>query len=226
MKGRRLAAIGIAAVVGVALFAWPKASAPANAATPMKAVHIVALGGTCSNEYCFQPSQLTIFQAQSVTWTNTTGVIHTVTTCTTAVCSGVGPGTGTDPAFDSGFIAAGSNFSHQFHGVGTYDYYCRVHGYTVMHGTITVKAFSVKTTSLPGGTVGTTYSATLKANGGQPTLTWTVASGALPAGLRLSSAGKISGTPTRSGTFALTVKVTDHSSSPLTAEQALSITIT
>src|ERR1700755_771011 len=55
---------------------------------------------------------------------------------------------------------------------------------------------SITTTSLPGGQVNRAYSATLVATGGTAPLSWTISSGALPAGLTLASSGAISGTPT------------------------------
>jgi hypothetical protein len=67
---------------------------------------------------------------------------------------------------------------------------------------------AITTASLPGGTVGTAYSQTLAATG-DPTIAWTVDSGALPGGLTLSSAGVISGTPTAASTFNFTVKATN-----------------
>jgi hypothetical protein len=73
----------------------------------------------------------------------------------------------------------------------------------------TVLPISITTTSLPSITVGTPYSATLSATGGIPPYTWSVSSGALPAGLTLSAAGAISGTPTAEGTNSFTVQVTD-----------------
>jgi fibronectin type 3 domain-containing protein len=59
-------------------------------------------------------------------------------------------------------------------------------------------------------TQGTVYSATLAASGGVTPYTWSITSGALPAGLTLTAAtGIIAGTPTAAGTFTFTVKVTD-----------------
>ena len=59
-----------------------------------------------------------------------------------------------------------------------------------------VPAVTITTTTLPDGTVNVPYSQTLTATGATGTLTWSLKSGALPAGLTLSSAGVISGTPT------------------------------
>lgn len=65
------------------------------------------------------------------------------------------------------------------------------------------------TTSLPGGTVGTAYSASVLATGGAGTLTYAVASGSLPAGVTMSTGGVLSGKPTGGGTSTFTVKATD-----------------
>jgi hypothetical protein len=74
--------------------------------------------------------------------------------------------------------------------------------------TITVTAaLTITTATLPNGTVGSAYSQTLTATGGSGTLTWS-STGALPAGLTLSSAGSLSGTPSAPGTFTFTVGVT------------------
>jgi hypothetical protein len=82
----------------------------------------------------------------------------------------------------------------------------------------------VTTTSLPEATLGVTYAATLGAYGGTPPYTWSVASGSLPAGLSLSSAGAISGAPEATGSFSFTVQVSDSTSpESQTASASLSI---
>ncbi len=90
--------------------------------------------------------------------------------------------------------------------------------------TINATSLSITTTSLPAGTVNTSYSQTLAATGGVSPYSWSISSGSLPAGLTLSgSTGVISGTPTAAGTANFTVKVTDTDNN--TATQNLSITV-
>ena len=82
----------------------------------------------------------------------------------------------------------------------------------------------VLTTSLPPGTAGTSYSATLAATAGTTPYTWSLSSGNLPAGLSLNaSTGAITGIPTVGGTSNFTVQVTDVNS--MTATQPLSIVV-
>ncbi len=90
-----------------------------------------------------------------------------------------------------------------------------------------VGALTITTASLPGGTVGTAYNQTLAATGGTGALTWSISTGALPAGLSLTPAtGVISGTPTTAATANFTVMVTDSATpTPHTATKALSITV-
>ncbi|HEV2577229.1 MAG TPA: putative Ig domain-containing protein [Acidobacteriaceae bacterium] len=90
---------------------------------------------------------------------------------------------------------------------------------------VTSSQLAVVTTSLSYGTTGTNYSATVSASGGTPTYSWSVASGSLPAGLSMSSAGLISGTPTATGTSSFTVSVSDSESPTATATAQESITI-
>jgi hypothetical protein len=87
-------------------------------------------------------------------------------------------------------------------------------------------ALSITTTSLPSGTAGVAYSATLTAAGGVYPYTWSLTSGTLPDGLHLNaSSGAITGTPTTAGTSNFTVQVADTATPPATASAPLSIVI-
>jgi hypothetical protein len=87
-------------------------------------------------------------------------------------------------------------------------------------------ALTITTTSLPGGSISSAYSATVTATGGAQPYSWSITSGTLPAGLSIASAsGVISGTPTTTGTSHFTVTVTDSESPAVKANAALSITI-
>jgi large repetitive protein len=77
--------------------------------------------------------------------------------------------------------------------------------------TVGAASISISPSSVPSGTVGTTYSSTtLTASGGIAPYTYALTAGALPQGVTLSSSGVLSGTPTASGTFTFTVVATDH----------------
>jgi hypothetical protein len=83
---------------------------------------------------------------------------------------------------------------------------------------------TIVTTPPPGGSLGTGYSLTLQSSGGTGTVTWSVTSGTLPAGLSLgATTGIISGTPTAFGTFTITVEATD--SNGVTAQQSITLNI-
>jgi hypothetical protein len=68
--------------------------------------------------------------------------------------------------------------------------------------------------TLPAGNVGVAYSQQLTASGGTGAYSFTVLSGALPAGLTLSSGGLISGTPDTQGSTTVTIQATDGSGCP------------
>ena len=83
---------------------------------------------------------------------------------------------------------------------------------------------SITTTSLPAASVGTAYSTTLAATGGTAPLTWSVASGTLPAGLSLNaSTGVISGTPTTTVAPSVTFRVTDVNGASATKTLTLTV---
>jgi Putative Ig domain len=93
--------------------------------------------------------------------------------------------------------------------------------------TIVPATLTITTTSLPSGQVGVAYSTTLAATGGTTPYTWSITSGAMPAGLSLNaSTGAITGTPTAAVTSSsITFKVTDSGSPVQTAPRTLTITI-
>jgi sugar lactone lactonase YvrE len=74
------------------------------------------------------------------------------------------------------------------------------------------------------GNVTNPFSAKLTASGGIGPYTWSRVSGALPAGLSLSSGGVITGTPTATGTSTFTVSARD-SANPFAAQASESVTI-
>jgi plastocyanin len=98
--------------------------------------------GTCTGggtEFCFSPESASVVVKHSVVWTNQSGFSHTVTRCTATACPGAPSSTGKD-AFDLSLSGvSGSHVSHFFKTTGTYYYYCKIHGYTAMHGKIVVK---------------------------------------------------------------------------------------
>ena len=85
------------------------------------------------------------------------------------------------------------------------------------NGAAATKSFTVKVTQTTlTGSIPTTItrkascSWTLKVSGGTSPYTWSVSSGKLPDGLKLkASTGKISGTPTKSGSYKFTIKAKD-----------------
>jgi hypothetical protein len=82
----------------------------------------------------------------------------------------------------------------------------------------------VVTSTLSGGTAGTSYAATLVASGGTPPYAWSIVSGSLPGGLTLNvNTGAIAGTPTEEELSNFTIQVADASN--VTATQPLSIAV-
>lgn len=84
---------------------------------------------------------------------------------------------------------------------------------------------AVSTTTLPSAAVGKAYSQQLTATGGSGSGTWAVSGGTLPAGVSLSAAGLLSGTPTATGSAAFTVTYTDAVGGLAVASKALSLDV-
>ncbi len=64
---------------------------------------------------------------------------------------------------------------------------------------------TVTPASLPAGIAGSSYSQTISATGGTAPYTYSITSGMIPAGLNLTAAGILSGTPAATGTYSFTV---------------------
>jgi plastocyanin len=68
----------------------------------------------------FAPVVVHITPGQTVLWTNSDALQHTVTA--------------DDGSFDSGLIDGGGTFSQEFDAPGTYQYYCQPHGSAGLQG--------------------------------------------------------------------------------------------
>ncbi len=153
--------------------------------------------------------------------TLTTPTVGTAFSQTVTASGGLAPytysiGSGTLPAgltLSSAGVISGtptSSSAATFSIVATDSYACTgSRSYTV---TPVCPTITVNPSTLPSGTVGTSYSQTLSASGGTAGYTFAVSSGTLPAGLTLNaSTGLISGTPTTSNAsgVSLTFRATD-----------------
>lgn len=83
----------------------------------------------------------------------------------------------------------------------------------------------IDSSSLPDGQVGAPYAAALSASGGVPPYQFSIAAGALPAGLALATDGTISGTPQSPGAYAFSANVGDSATPPQTSGRSLSILV-
>jgi len=97
-------------------------------------------------------------------------------------------------------------------------------------GRLVAPPLTIDAAPLPTASTHLPYEATLEASGGDPGSTgdglrWERVSGALPAGLTLTPAGMLSGTPTRAGSSTFTVRVSDAGSPALTAQRMVTLVI-
>ncbi|WP_187265624.1 beta strand repeat-containing protein [Ottowia flava] len=128
----------------------------------------------------------------------------------------------------SGTPTSGGTFSFSVRAIdattGPAAPYSGERAYTVTIGPPTI---TVAPSTLPSAAVASTYSQTVTASGGTAPYQYTVTAGALPAGLALSTAGVISGTPTAAGSFNFTVSARDSSAGagPYTGSQAYTLTV-
>ncbi|MFN8097646.1 MAG: Ig domain-containing protein [Dermatophilaceae bacterium] len=85
---------------------------------------------------------------------------------------------------------------------------------------------TIDTTVLPMARPGQAYTSTLSASAGTAPYTWALASGTLPSGITLSSSGTIAGTTSATGTFSVTVRVTDSKGATRTGAIVLGVITT
>jgi uncharacterized repeat protein (TIGR03803 family)/probable HAF family extracellular repeat protein len=90
---------------------------------------------------------------------------------------------------------------------------------------LTPAALTIATNTLPDGSVGAAYSASLAASFGSTPYQWGLAPGSqpLPPGLSVDASGLILGTPTLAGTFSIVVQATDGASA--TATRGLTVRV-
>jgi hypothetical protein len=93
--------------------------------------------------------------------------------------------------------------------------------------TLAFAGVKIQTSSLPNGSIGTAYSATIQAPGGTLPYTWWVQSGTLPPGLSLDPCAKacanIAGTPSSAGTYSFAIEVRGHGGMSSTASYTVTI---
>ena len=82
---------------------------------------------------------------------------------------------------------------------------------------------SISTTTQPDATQGEAYRSRIETAGGTAPFVYDVASGALPGGLILSSAGEITGTPMAAGRFTFTVRSTDANQKTATRDFTIQV---
>lgn len=90
---------------------------------------------------------------------------------------------------------------------------------------VAAPVITVTPTTLPGATAGTAYNVTLVGAGAIGPYTFTLVDGRLPAGITLSSAGVLSGTPTASGSFPLSLRVRDANGETGTVSLTLTVAV-
>jgi len=200
-------------------------SMPAHAAGAVT-VKVVTLGTSASTSYTYNAGPALLFPAPpsgevGVTYSNQLTVTGGTSPITWSVSSGSLP-PGITLGASTGLLSGTPTTA------GTYSFTVKV---TDAGGLTSTEAATV--TIIPGpsmtfaappqGWTNTVYGYTLTETGGTSPFTWSVTSGSLPSGISLSPDGNLSGTPTATGTYSFTVRVTDAKGQ--TATQTTSITV-
>ena len=82
---------------------------------------------------------------------------------------------------------------------------------------------AVLPSALPNAPIGVPYSQTITNDGGDPPVTFSVVSGALPPGLNFAPTGELTGTPTTTGSYAFTVRAS--AAGGCTADRAYNVAV-
>ena len=121
MQKKTYSLFGLLAIFSLIAIA-PPAFADHTTAEVDMAVGSSVVGCETTNE-CYIPHMVTIDVGGEVMWNNIDAMAHTVTAGT--------PTEGVSEHFDSGLVAPGAMFSHEFTEAGTFDYFCMVHPWMV-----------------------------------------------------------------------------------------------
>src|SRR5712691_8318458 len=95
--------------------------------------------------------------------------------------------------------------------------------------TVPIKAMNAGMAfALPEARAGAAYEFTIRTEGGQPPLKWSVVEGNLPPGIELQQSGMLRGTPSapRSQAYEFTLRVLDSSEPPQTYTQRFALVVT
>ena len=164
----------------------------------------------CSNTAL---TSVTVLAPPSLTLTarNTGGAISNTLTCASPSLTLTASGATSYTFAGTGIVSSGA--AATVSQTGTFTLTGRNASGCVSTTTITIQSttatvsVSIPTTNTA--LAGVAFSQTFGATGGQPAYTFSVAGGLLPSGLSLSPAGSLTGTPTQTGTFNVTVRGTD-----------------
>ena len=175
-------ALSAVVAIGVVLAKGPGSAAAQSRAVAATTAGVTITSGACTGggtTFCFTPESLTVAPGTVVTWTNMSSAMHTVTSCTASACPGAPANTGTDTFNVSIGSLNGSTGSFTFMNPGTYTYYCMIHGYTEMHGKVTVTGTPPTPTPTPTPIVSPPKIKSFSPTSGPPGTTVTISGGHL-----------------------------------------------
>ncbi|OIN56651.1 hypothetical protein BLX24_23770 [Arsenicibacter rosenii] len=164
----------------------------------------------CSNTAL---TSVTVLAQPSLTLTarNTGGTISNTLTCASPTLTLTATGASSYTFAGTGIVSAGA--AATVSQAGTFTLTGRNASGCVSTTTITIQSntatVSVTIPATNTALAGVAFSQNFGATGGQPAYSFSVATGLLPSGLSLSPAGSLTGTPTQTGTFNVTVRGTD-----------------